>query len=54
MFATELRKVFPTFAPRNQSNERICVKNIIITKKRAHLVSIIITITKKKDSVESC
>ena len=53
MFATELRKLFPTFAPRNQSNKRICVKNIIITKKRAALASTII-IMKKKDSVESC
>ena len=53
MFATELRKVFPTFAPRNNKNERICVKNIIITKKRVPPVSTI-TITKKKGSAESC
>ena len=53
MFATELRKLFPTFAPRNDKNENICVKNIIITKKNATLASIIIT-KKKKDSAESC
>ncbi len=52
MFATELRKLFPTFAPRNDKNEKICVKNIIITKRSAALVSTITT--KKKASVESC
>ena len=53
MFATELRKLFPTFARRNDKNEKICVKNIIITKRSAALASTII-IMKKKDSVESC